>query len=246
MTRIRMCAIAVSIFMRSSGRMMISLARMIITPAIRSHCRLVIRYLLVHAGMRLCLVLLNMLSRRRSTGNNSIWNFLNCELMLRWVWICRRLSLVSSDIRVTNDTNPGRRRALLLHCEKASCFWRWRRSIFLHNFDLMCRYNHFLTSAYDTRVCRRYFHNIAFRIAIEIDEGWSCLLRVAALRRDLLRGLSRNKSDVFELYPLHSTWACCSSRNCRLSHCHPSSRQVRGWMSPYLARISWVRRMVRG
>lgn len=208
MTRISVGAIA--IFMASICSMIMSLPMVLIAAAIRSYGCLIIRDLLLSTRMRrLGLVLHScmVLSWSWATScRESVWNFLNCELMLRClrVWNWQTLCLVSCNTRVPDCTHSSHalgRRTRLLKREKASGLWGGGGSIFLHYFYLMSRYDHFLSSCNNTLstwVSWWQFHNIALSIVYHDRRSLLLLLlHIAALRRDLLRGLPRDKCNIF-------------------------------------------------
>ena len=89
---------------------------------IRVDCSLIIRYLLL-----LDLLLRLVLYQFARVWPYSVWNFLNCELLLHIaVWNCRIYLWT-----------------LLLQSEKSSRIRRWWISFLLGYFDLMSRYDHF-------------------------------------------------------------------------------------------------------
>lgn len=151
--------------------------------------------------------------RGSATSNidHPVRNFLNGKWRLLLMLETWNLSLIVSYTRMVDYTTAILIGTWLLHGEKTSCLWRWRRAIFLDNFNLVSWDYHFLTRCYYLcllsllgRLASRYSHSIT-------AGDYVILLLLHWLRRLLLRSFAWNESHVLELNPLHNcSWSFSS------------------------------------
>lgn len=103
---------------------------------IRYHCSIIIRILLLNLFL--------LLERLAWIRANTVWNFLNCELLMLRVWTCvtLNLGLIASDI----VDKPRSLRALFVQSGESTKVRGGRSSISLCNFDLMGRDDNLLAT----------------------------------------------------------------------------------------------------